>query len=469
MKILQKFTNTILKLEPSSTGLPFGPFNSTTQRRWKKRPVSTAQTRLESQRTRDSKLDKLTSRLNQLARSLTFHRLISARKRSPFVSLHLISRWKNVVGLNVSTTVFLRKYPHVFEVFTHPLRRIACCRIGRKMRDLIQEEEDSIRELELENVLRIKKLLMMSVNGTIHIHGLRLARRELGLPKDFRESILQKYSNEFRLVDLEIVGMVDRGEVGVAEVCASCWPGQPELSEMGMGEVRVSWPGQPGLSEMGVAEVEKWREREFREKWLSEFETKYAFPISLPTGFKIEAGYRERLRNWQRLPYVKPYERKEVVRVRTCGGAERFEKRAVGILHEFLCLTVEKMVGVERLVHFRKDLGIEVNLREAILKHAGIFYLSTKGSAQTVFLREAYSKGCLIVPNQIYAVRRKMLDLILTGRRNTRELRLQTEVNDESRSVAHNVNEGETRDGDWVISLLDNFKDQSNADKLSEI
>lgn len=163
MKILQKFTHTILKLEPSSTGLPFGPFNSTTQRRWKKRPVSTAQTRLESQRTRDSKLDKLTSRLNQLARSLFFYRLISARKRSPFVSLHLISRWKNVVGLNVSTTVFLRKYPHVFEVFTHPLRRIACCRIGRKMRDLIQEEEDSIRELELENVLRIKKLAFNDV------------------------------------------------------------------------------------------------------------------------------------------------------------------------------------------------------------------------------------------------------------------------------------------------------------------
>ncbi|KAE9465808.1 hypothetical protein C3L33_02284, partial [Rhododendron williamsianum] len=216
MKILQKFTHTILKLEPSSTGLPFGPFNSTTQRRWKKRPVSTAQTRLESQRTRDSKLDKLTSRLNQLARSLTFHRLISARKRSPFVSLHLISRWKNVVGLHVSTTVFLRKYPHVFE--------------DKEAFNDVCKWDNSYTWVET-------------------------CRRELGLPKDFRESILQKYSNEF----------------------------------------------------------------------------------SLPTGFKIEAGYRERLRNWQRLPYVKPYERKEVVRVRTCGGAERFEKRAVGILHEFLC------------------------------------------------------------------------------------------------------------------------------------
>lgn len=320
------------------------------------------------------------------------------------------------------------------------------------MRDLIEEEEGVIRVSELENVHKIKKLLMMSVNGTIHIHALRLIRRELGLPKDFLESILRKYAGEFRLVDLEIVGLVDRGE-----------------EEMGKAEVCVSWRKQPELSKMGVAEVEKWREREYRENWLSEFETKYAFPINLPTGFKIEAGYRERLKNWQRLPYVKPYERKEVVRVRTCGGSERFEKRAVGILHEILCLTVEKIVGVDRLVHFRKDLGIEVNLREVILKHPGIFYLSTKGNAQTVFLREAYSKGCLIVPNQIYAVRRKILDLILMGRRNTKELRSQNTIKDESHSVVHNENEQGTTDGDWVIPLLNNFKDQSSADELSKI
>ena len=302
------------------------------------------------------------------------------------------------------------------------------------MRGLIEEEVQVIRVSELDSVRRIKRLLMMSINGTLHIHALRLITRELGLPRDFRESIIGKYSSEFRLIDLEIVGLIDRD------------------------------------GELGVAEVEKWREREFREKWLSEFETKYAFPIDFPTGFRIEAGFREKLRNWQRLPYVKPYERKEVVKVRTCGGIERFEKRAVGILHEFLCLTVEKMVEVERLAHFRRDFGLDVNMRELILKHPGIFYISTKGNAQTVFLREAYSKGCLIEPNPISVVRRKMFDLIVVGRRNTRELRTRKELKTEKKkkNMVHNENEAGPNDGDWVIPFL-GTSDQNKDDELSEI
>ncbi|GMP98072.1 hypothetical protein CsSME_00046095 [Camellia sinensis var. sinensis] len=439
MRTLQSFMHTILEIKPSSrsspssTPFPFGPFNSTTQRRWKKKPSDTAQTRLES-RTRDLKLDKLTTHLHKLTLVLTVHRLISARKRGPFVSVQFMSRWKNIVGLNIPVGTFLRKYPHVFEVFTHPIKRNVCCKIRKKMSDLIQEEEGFIRVSESENVGRIKRLLMMSVNGTLHIHALRLIRRELGLPQDFRESIIGKYTNEFRLVDLEIVGLVDRDR------------------ELGF-----------------VGEVEKWREKEFREKWLSEFETKYAFPINFPTGFKIEAGFREKLRNWQRLPYVKPYERKEGVKVRTCGGIERFEKRAVGILHEFLWLTVEKKVEVERLVHFRKDLGIEVNLRELILKHPGIFYISTKGNAQTVFLREAYGKGCLMEPNRISDVRRKMLDLILLGHRNTIALRTRKGTRDENNNVVCNEIEGGTTNGDWVIPFLDGFNDKKTDDELSEI
>ena len=96
----------------------------------------------------------------------------------------------------------------------------------------------------------------------------------------------------------------------------------------------------------------------------------------------------------------------------------RIEKRIVGILHELLSLTVEKMIPLERLSHFRRVFAMEVNLRELLLKYPGIFYISTKGSAQTVILRESYSKGCLVEPNPVYDVRRKMLDLILSGCRN---------------------------------------------------
>lgn len=426
MRILESLRFGILqiKLSPASnTPVPFGPFNKTTQRRWKK-PIDSAQTRLEN-RTRDLKLDKLMIELKKLRIVLQIQDLISNRRRGPFVSLQTVSKWKNVVGVNIGIGIFLRKYPHLFEIFTHPLRRNLCCKISPKLKGLLKEEENAIKESELAAVVRLKKLLMLSIKGTLHLHALRLIRRELGLPDDFRDSILAKYTNDFKLVDREIVELIGRDE------------------------------------NLGVAQVENWREKEYTDKWLSEFETKYAFPINFPTGFKIERGFREKMKNWQRLSYMKPYERNEVVvRVRTCGGIERFEKRAVGILHELLSLTVEKMVEVERLAHFKRDFGIEANMRELLLKHPGIFYISTKGNTEMVFLREAYSKGCLIEPNPIYHVRRKVLDLLLLGRRNTRKLQTHKETKEETSNVVCNEDLGGTKDGDWVIPILEGFDDQ---------
>ncbi|KAL0453288.1 UNVERIFIED_CONTAM: protein ROOT PRIMORDIUM defective [Sesamum latifolium] len=285
--------------------------------------------------------------------------------------------------------------------------------------------------MEDVNVVKIRRILSMSVNGKVHLHAIRLMRRELGLPEDFRESIIRKHNEIFRMIDLEIVELVDWNETERAFSCS--------------------------------AEVEKWREKEFREKWLSEFETKYAFPINFPTGFKIVPGFRERLRNWQRLSYVKPYERVEKVRVRTCGGVERYEKRAVGIIHELLCLTVEKMVEVERLAHFRKDLGIEVNLRELLLKHPGIFYIATRGNTLMVFLREAYIGGCLVEPNTVCDVRRKMLELVLLGCRNTRELREQEEAGEDRNDAANDENGGGRKDGDFVIPILESYSGNNHG------
>ncbi|CAI9782197.1 unnamed protein product [Fraxinus pennsylvanica] len=67
---------------------------------------------------------------------------------------------------------------------------------------------------------------------------------------------------------------------------------------------------------------------------------------------------------------------------RSKSGMIRMEKRAVGIVHEFLSLTVEKMVEVEKISHFRKWFGIDLNIRDLYLDHPGMFYLSTKGKRQ---------------------------------------------------------------------------------------
>uniref|UniRef100_A0A5K1GUF0 PORR domain-containing protein n=2 Tax=Nymphaea colorata TaxID=210225 RepID=A0A5K1GUF0_9MAGN len=373
-------------------------------------------------RTRDIKFDKLVRNLRRLKIVLRLQKLILDRK-SPYVSVQIISKWRRKVSLNIGMGIFLRKYPHIFEIFTHPVKRNACCRLTRKMIELIEEENNVIREMEFVNTQCLKKLLMISTNGSLHIHAIRLITRELGLPDDFKDSIILKYPNDFRMVDNEILELVSRDE------------------------------------SLASAEIEKWREKEYTEKWLSEFETRYAFQIQFPTGYKIEKGFREKLRNWQRLPYLKPYEKPVSIRVRSCGGVARFEKRAVGILHEFLSLTVEKMIDVERISHFRKDFGMEINVRELLLKHPGIFYISTKGNTQTVFLREAYSKGNLIEPNPVYVVRRKILDLLLLGQRCGRGLRLERSEQLQRRAGIE-VREG-PRDGDWVIPILDDIESEA--------
>lgn len=43
--------------------------------------------------------------------------------------------------------------------------------------------------------------------------------------------------------------------------------------------------------------------------------------------------------------------------------------------------------------------------------------MSTKGKRHTVFLREAYERGCLIDPNPVYDARRKLLQLLLMEKR----------------------------------------------------
>lgn len=149
---------------------------------------------------------------------------------------------------------------------------------------------------------------------------------------------------------------------------------------------------------------------------LEEGEIRFGFKLGFPPGMKLRKDFRARVKEWQRLPYAGPYEEMGEVR-RSKAGMKASEKRAVGIVHEFLSLTVEKMVEVEKISHFRKWFGIELNMRDLFLDHPGIFYLSTKGKRHTIFLREAYERGRLIEPNPIYDARRKLLELVILGRR----------------------------------------------------
>lgn len=226
----------------------------------------------------------------------------------------------------------------------------------------------------------LHRLLAMSASRSLPLRAVFRVWRELALPDDFEVSVVADHPNLFHLAPN---------------------PAEPNTHILHL-------VADPATEEFTPA-VDKTRPE------------KHAFKLQFPPGFRLTKEYRKKVKEWQQLPYISPYEvsiQKGVGSKRVSKMArKKMEKRAVGIAHEFLSLTVEKMVEVEKFSQFRKWFGIEVNVRDVFLDHPGIFYLSAKGKRHTVFLREAYDRGKLIEPNDVSEARRKLVELMLLRRR----------------------------------------------------
>ncbi|KAH8492421.1 hypothetical protein H0E87_021834 [Populus deltoides] len=220
----------------------------------------------------------------------------------------------------------------------------------------------------------------MSNSGRLRLEHVRIARYEFGLPDDFEHSVVLKYPQFFRLVDAletrnKYIEVVDRDPRLVA--CA----------------------------------IEKVRELEYREKGMDAEDVRFKFMVNFPPGFKIGKYYRIAVWKWQRVPYWSPYEGISGYDSRSIETQKRMEKRVVASIHELLSLTVEKKTTMERIVRFRMAMNLPKKLKDFLLQHQGIFYVSTRGNhgkLHTVFLREASRKGELVEPNDLYLARRKL-------------------------------------------------------------
>lgn len=233
---------------------------------------------------------------------------------------------------------------------------------------------------------------MMSNTGRLRLEHVRIARKEFGLPDDFEYSVILKYPQFFRLFDAQetrnkYIEIVER---------------DPRLS---------------------VCAIEKVREREYREKGFDAEDIRFSFIVNFPPGFKIGKYYRIAVWKWQRVPYWSPYEDVSGYDLRSLEAQKRMEKRAVATIHELLSLTVEKKITLERIAHFRMAMNLPKKLKDFLLQHQGIFYVSTRGNygkLHTVFLREAYRKGELIEPNDLYLARRNLGELVLLSSRKAK-------------------------------------------------
>ncbi|CAH9124356.1 unnamed protein product [Cuscuta epithymum] len=342
------------------------------------------------QRVRDHGFDNYMEVEKKTRKVLKFQDLILTQPNSMISVSHLDVLSRRIGFKQHEVAKFILKFPHIFEIFEHPVQRILYCRFARKAQLQMCQENEALLAQIPDAITRLRKLLMLSNTGRLRLEHVRIARKEFGLPDDFEYSVILKHPEYFRLFD-------------------------------GTGESRHKYieivERDPKL---GVCCIEKAREKEYREKGGEAENIRFSFIVNFPPGFKIGKYYRIAVWKWQRLPYWSPYEDVSGYDCRSLEAQKRMEKRAVATIHELLWLTVEKKITLERIAHFRMAMDLPKKLKDFLLQHQGIFYISTRGNhgkLHTVFLREAYKRGELIEPNGLYSARRKLAELVLLSPR----------------------------------------------------
>ncbi|KAF3433017.1 hypothetical protein FNV43_RR24119 [Rhamnella rubrinervis] len=343
-------------------------------------------------RVRDHGYDNYMEVEKKMRKVLKFQDLILSQHNQTIPSSRLDTLARRLGFKQYEAGAFVLKFPHLFEIYEHPVQRILYCRLTRKAHLQIEQEKQALISQIPEAVTRLRKLLMMSNTGRLRLEHVRIARSEFGLPDDFEYSVILKYPQYFRLFDAEetrnkYIETVERD------------------------------------SSLAVCAIEKLREKEYREKGVDAENIRFSFIVNFPPGFKIGKYYRIAVWKWQRIPYYSPYEDVSGYDLRSLEAQKRMEKRAVATIHELLSLTVEKKITLERIAHFRLAMNLPKKLKDFLLQHQGIFYISTRGNhgkLHTVFLREAYKRGELIEPNDLYLARRKLAELILLSPRKAK-------------------------------------------------
>ncbi|KMZ60703.1 Ubiquitin carboxyl-terminal hydrolase family protein [Zostera marina] len=346
-------------------------------------------------RVRDHGFDNYMEVEKKVRQTLKIQSLILSQPSETIPIARLDSLARRVHGLKPNEAgAFLLKHPHVFHVYEHPVQRVLWCRLTPRAQRQVEEEATAIQNMIPDAVFRLRKLVMLSNSGRIRLEHIRIARRDFGLPDDFEESIILKHPEFFRLVG----------------------PGS-DVNEPRSKYVEMIHNQEAHDSpKVNVCAIDRVREWEYRKNGYDAEDSRFSFSINFPPGFKIGKYFRVAMWKWQRIPYWSPYEDVSGYDLRSLEARRRMEKRAVAVIHELLSLMVEKKTTMERIAHFRQAMDLPNKMKEFLLQHQGIFYISTRGNQgklHTVFLREAYRRGDLVEPNELYIARRNLGELLL--------------------------------------------------------
>lgn len=209
--------------------------------------------------------------------------------------------------------------------------------------------------MEERRVTTVRKLLMMSAKKRIALSKLYHCRLLFGIPEDFRDRVLN-YPNYFRVV------VEDDGK---------------RMLQL------VNWDPLLAVSDL---------EREFM---VDEDRVKKAFKFPVKHGKELDLDQDDsrKLNLLNTLPLVSPYSDGSKLDLWTLEA----EKYRIGLLHEFLSLTLEKRASIHHIVEFKEEFSLTKHTYQMLLKQPRTFYLAGTEMNWVVFLKDAYSEDGVLI------------------------------------------------------------------------
>ncbi|KAJ3676911.1 hypothetical protein LUZ60_002635 [Juncus effusus] len=235
-----------------------------------------------------------------------------------------------------------------------------CLAFTPLMESLIEEERMIFDSVEEQRITTVRKLLMMFVRNRVPLAKLHHCRALFGLPSDFRDRVL-KYPNFFRVV-------IDPDERHVLEL--------------------TNWDKNLAISAL---------EREFLS---NETKVRKTFRFTIPHRKELDLDEDE----WRQLdkvttfPLISPYSDGSGLKPWSIEA----EKYRVGLIHEFLSLTLEKRAWIHHIVEFKEELGLTRRTYDLLKKQHRAFYLAGTEMNWAVFLKDAYDENGILIEKDPY-------------------------------------------------------------------
>ncbi|XP_077242214.1 ubiquitin carboxyl-terminal hydrolase family protein [Tasmannia lanceolata] len=387
---------------------------------------------------RDRGLDHAVEKEKNLKPLLSLKNFIKSEP-SKSLPVSLAADNKTNLGLPIRAIEFIRKYPSIFSEFPSPSdSRRPHVRLTPETLILDEDEQKVYENCRRESADRLLKLLMLTPDKKLPLFVVDRLKWDLGLPNDYVKTLIPEFPDYFQI--------------------SSFNPGSNELAlEL------VCW-----IKELAVSAMERGAmdSGEYKKGM------PHAFALQFSSGFELEKKVKKWVEEWQKLPYISPYEDARHLPPKS----DLREKWIVGVLHEIFHLFVPKKAEKDTVLLLGEYMGLRSAFKRAFSQHPGIFYISNKIRTSTIVLKEAYKRDLLVQKHPLMGIRYQYIHLMHKGKeaasdaKSGRTPRVKEEAGDDSEEGEEEEEEEEEaeEEDEEEEEVLYGSSDESSDDEEDE-